>query len=477
MPPNILIVMTDHQRADTVLPGHPALTPNLDGFARDGLSFSQTYCPAPHCCPSRATFFTGLYPTGHGVWNNIGNGQALSRGVRPGVRMWSEDLRGAGYELHFVGKWHVSMDETPKDRGWIEHFVSATRADQVGMPWSYYQNLPPDPSERQPGQILRPGYGAYQMYGQRPEVDDHHDQRVLTDTLAALAGLKDSEQPWCLYAGLIGPHDPYLAPERFLDLYPPESVRLPESYADKLEDKPRVYKRMREQLFDQISPDEAREGIRHYWAYCSYLDDIFGQILAGLEATGQADNTLVVYCSDHGDYCGDHGLFAKGIPCFQGAYHVPLVARWPAGIRHPGRRVDAFASPADLSATFLEAAGIPGYKTSGQSLVPFFRDQQPETWRDAVFTQCNGIELYYTQRSVMTREYKYVYNGFDDDELYDLGRDPHEMVNQAGNPAYNQVKRELVKRLWQFARSENDAAIDGYITVGLAPWGPGIAFE
>ena len=82
---NILIVMTDHQRADTALPEHPALTPNLDRFAAEGVTFTNAFCPSPHCCPSRATFFTGLYPTRHGVWNNICNDQALRRGLKPGV--------------------------------------------------------------------------------------------------------------------------------------------------------------------------------------------------------------------------------------------------------------------------------------------------------------------------------------------------------------------------------------------------------
>ena len=122
--PNILIVMTDHQRADTALPEHPAITPNLDRFAAEGVTFTNAFCPSPHCCPARATFFTGLYPSRHGVWNNICNDQALSRGLKPGVRLWSEDLAEAGYALHFSGKWHVSVEESPADRGWTEHFVS-----------------------------------------------------------------------------------------------------------------------------------------------------------------------------------------------------------------------------------------------------------------------------------------------------------------------------------------------------------------
>jgi arylsulfatase A-like enzyme len=91
-PPNILIMMTDHQRGDTVLPEHPAITPNLDCFSEEGVTFEETYCPSPHCCPSRATFFTGLYPSRHGVWNNICNDQALSYGLKDGIRLWSEDL-------------------------------------------------------------------------------------------------------------------------------------------------------------------------------------------------------------------------------------------------------------------------------------------------------------------------------------------------------------------------------------------------
>src|SRR5512141_2604637 len=105
--PNILIFMTDHQRADTVLPEHPALTPVLDRFGRDAVTFTNAFCPSPHCCPSRATFFTGLYPSRHGVWNNVLNEQAINSGLRDGVRLWSEDLAAAGYDLHFCGKWHV----------------------------------------------------------------------------------------------------------------------------------------------------------------------------------------------------------------------------------------------------------------------------------------------------------------------------------------------------------------------------------
>jgi len=144
--PNILIVMTDHQRADTALPGHPSITPNLDRLAEEGVTFTNTYCPSPHCCPSRATFFSGLYPSGHGIWNNICNRQALSTGLNEGVRLFSEDLAETGYNLHYTGKWHVTLH---------------------GVKWDHYRELAqqPDATERGEGEILRPGYNTFRLYG------------------------------------------------------------------------------------------------------------------------------------------------------------------------------------------------------------------------------------------------------------------------------------------------------------------------
>jgi len=479
--PNILIFMTDHQRADTALPEHPARTPNLTKLAEQGLIFTNAFCPSPHCCPSRATFHSGLYPSLHGVWNNVCNTHALSRGLSDGVRLWSEDLTEAGYNLAWAGKWHVSVLERPRDRGWRElgDHVTGHKPNEHGNYWEDYrkQAARPEPTERGEGEILRPGYGTYCLYGTR-EAGNANDQRSCELAIQALPELAAAGKPWALYIGCTGPHDPYFVPQRFLDLYDLDEVPLPASYADRLTDKPRIYQRMRAMRWDQLSEREIREGIRHYWAYCSYLDDLFGNVLTALEATGQAQNTLVLYCADHADYCGEHGLFAKGIPCFRGAYHIPAVMRWPAGIAQPGRRVDALVSEADYAPTLIELAGIETDRHfTGRSLVPFLRGEQPAAWRDALFTQCNGVELYYTQRSIMTRDYKYVFNGFDADELYDLRRDPDEMHNLAAEPEMEPVKRDLCRRLWQFAQAEHDMLLSNYITIALAPYGPAEAFR
>jgi len=478
--PNILIVMTDHQRGDTVLPEHPAITPNLERFALQGITFTQAYCPSPHCCPSRATFFSGLYPSRHGVWNNVCNDQALSRGLKAGVRLWSEDLAEAGYQLHFCGKWHVSAEESPADRGWQEHFVSATGKSHHGVHWDHYRDLAAktESKQRRTAEIRRPGYGDFRLYGATSEAGNAHDERTVAEAVRVLENLSEQDQPWCTFVGLIGPHDPYDVPQQYLDLYDLDEIELPPSFADDLQDKPGIYQRLRQQIWRQLSDDETKDAIRHFWAYCTYLDDLFGRVLDALEKSGQSQNTLVLYCADHGDYCGDHGLFAKGIAAFRGAYHVPAIIRWPNGILYPGRQANLFVSLADFGPTFLQAAGIESSRHfAGSSLVPSFTGNTIVGWRDDIHTQCNGVELYYTQRSVSTKEYKYVFNGFDQDELYDLRSDPDEMTNLASDPTYEGIKRQMCARMWRFAHQEADTAINPYITVGLAPYGPAEAFR
>ena len=158
-------------------------------------------------------------------------------------------------------------------------------------------------------------------------------------------------------------------------------------------------------------------------------------------------------------------------------------------------------STVDFAPTILDAASVQSPQTSGLSLLPWLHGETPSSWREAIFSQLNGVELYYTQRIVMTKDYKYVYNGFDYDELYDLKQDPHEMVNLAFpdvkqtraameeeqgletrpgvpwpplSPNLAGIRRDLLKRMWKFAQEHKDQIFNPYITVAMAPLGPGV---
>ena len=197
-------------------------------------------------------------------------------------------------------------------------------------------------------------------------------------------------------------------------------------------------------------------------------------MLAALDATGQAANTLVIRTADHGDYVGAHGLFLKGVPAFREAYNVPLIVRWPARSGDAGRSIDDFVTLADLAPTVLEAARRSHRRGSpvGASC-RCSTGSAPPTGPMPCYAQMNGVELYYTQRAVTTATHKYVYNGFDFDELYDLVADPDETVNLSDDAAYTEVKRGLVERMWRFADDEDDELVFcQYPPVALAPWGP-----
>lgn len=472
MRPNLLIFMNDQQRGGTLLGELHAPLPHMEALAARGVRFTNARCPSPHCCPSRATFQTGLYPSQHGMWNNYHVPNALSRGIKPGSPFWSSDLAAAGYRMAWSGRWHADGTSDPSDHGWGELLLWCGRLDAAApLPsdWDRYRahaTAPPPVRERHQGEILRPGYMPYRHYGVN---ERHGDEEVIAtaeEWIGNEAGRED--KPWCLFVGTVGPHDPYTPPSRFLDLVP-RLPELPASFADPMDDKPGLYRRM-QGVFAQLSATEHREALRHYLAYCAYQDWLFGRLITALDRAGMTASTIVVATSDHGDYAGDHGLWCKGLPCFTGAYHVPLVIAGP-GVAS-GKVVDDFVGHQDIAPTLRSLAGAPPAPSAGADLGPFLAGGRPPVWRDAWFTQTNGNELYGIQRSVATRDWHYVYNGFDFDELYDLRTDPHQLVNRAADPACATVRDELCRRMWRFAHDHGDTCTDSYITVGLAPRGP-----
>lgn len=491
--PNFVVFMTDHQRYDTVPPFDRCRMPHLERLSEHATVFTQAYCPSPHCCPSRATFFSGLYPSRHGIWNNYNCGNAFNRSLFPGVRLFPEDLRENGYETYFSGKWHVSATDIPAQRGFCH--VSGGYGDMepdprekyeiTAMQWEHYRNGRPtpgrdtrrnrDPAGRQAGQILWEGYAPKTLYGEQEDI--FHSAAVADRAADYIREAAKRDRPFFVFASILEPHDPYFPEQRFLDLYPPQSIALPESYTDDMRDKPHLYARTQE-VFRQLTEKEARECIRHYLAFCTQCDERFGRLMQALRESGTYDDTVVIYLSDHGDYCGEHGLFAKGLPCFEGAYRIPLVIGGGYFGKCGQRLVEDFVSLADLAPTILDLAGIRVDRTfSGYSLRPYCSGGRPDTVRDAIFTQSNGNELYGIQRSVTTADWKFVYNGFDFDELYDRKKDPEERHNLARDPAWQGLRRSLMKKIWQFAAENNDDCITDYILVSLAEYGPGIAFE
>ena len=482
-PPNIVVFMSDQERADVVKKGHPCISPAAERLAEEGLLFDRCYTPTAHSCPARGCYFTGLYPSHHGIWNNILTHTTIDGRISPGCRMFSENMRDAGWNLGITGKWHCSRTENPEDRGWEEVRPTATARNKTTRDdfWQKQMQLAhkPEPEgPRQRGEILMPGYGRKLLYGTTDRaMEDNHDYKVVTAAIEAMERYAKEDKPFFVHVGPVTPHDPYIVPQKYLDMYDGVQVELPASFHDDLQDKPRIYQRHRKQLWSQLSEEEVKESIVHYWAYCTMLDDYRQMVYDAVDDLGLRDNTILIFMSDHGDYLGDHGLYCKGVPAFDSAVRVPFIVRWPEGIEDPGRVIDEFVTLCDFAPTFLDVAGLGQNPTSGASVAPFFNSGEVEGWREEVHFQFSGVELYYTQRTVMTREYKYVFNGFDFDELYDLSKDPETMTNLIDDPGYQDVLHDMVKRMWRFSYEQRDITGNAYFTVALAPLGPHAALR
>jgi arylsulfatase A-like enzyme len=495
--PNILIFMVDEMQNDVTRTEHPCHMPHLKKFAEEGITFTNAFTCSPHCCPSRATFMSGAYPTRHGIFNNVDTVTAHQHGLTPGVRLFSEDLREAGYEMAIAGKWHVSHEEAPADRGWEEWSEYHKNGKLIGR-----ENTVARYNQHIDTPLQRAGWGDAPFIDKHYEGPDAYRQNwyyeyAIKPGMQALERLSEGEKPWCLFVST-DMEGRSSCPREYYERYDQEKIELPVSFSDTLEDKPNIYRRLREQIWGQLSTKEVKSAIANYWANCEQQDAFFGELLDTLEKTGEKDNTLVLFISDHGDYNFSHGLQYMGIPSFREAYHIPAVIRWPSGLKNSGRKVDEFVSIADFAPTFIELADATlKDKKTGRSLKAFLADEAPEDWTDAWFSQTKGNEVYYTQRIVSTKIHKYVYNAFDFDELYDLENDPHEMVNlihpsrhgnnysreQARNLAkdnpwphlpdeLNVIRKDMLRRMWQFALEENDSIFSDFTPCAISSFGP-----
>lgn len=448
---NILLFHVDQHRADCLgVAGHPLLrTPHLDRFAAAGVRFTHAFTPCPVCVPARNSLLYGRWPTGHHVIANP-NTEA-PRPAPADLPTWSEALRNAGYFLGYVGKWHISQEKTPRDFGFHEYVPETGYTD-----WRAAQGLPPVPQE-----------GDWFGNPDAPEVAPHQsrlawgaDQTIRLLEQAAAQG----ETPFFLRWDPAEPHLPCIPPEPYASMYAPEEIPPWLSFPDPLEGKPYIQRQMRRTWgVEDWSWEQWQPLVSRYLGTLSLLDAQVGRLLDTLDRLGLANNTLVVYTSDHGDTCGGHGMIDKHYVLYDDVTRVPLIARLPGGVQ--GAVCDAFVSnEVDLAATFCEAAGLPlleGFQ--GTSLLPPLRGEAQTNGRDSIFTQYMGSQNgLYSQRMVRDHRWKYVFNAVAEDELYDLEADPGEIVNRALNPDCAGELSRLRARLEAWMESLNDPLLNAW---------------
>jgi arylsulfatase A-like enzyme len=458
--PNILHIMTDQQQWATIAGRSPCRMPNLDRLAREGMLFERSYTPSAVCCPARAMILSGAYHWHNGVYNQVHSPPSVHRDLNSDVVLYSQRLRDAGYHLGYTGKWHASYVRTPLDFGF--HEVAALNGADPDILAKL--DLNPDNVQR-PREGLRttnqrmmqwPGSEPFVMWGYREGPEEATPEyRVAESAARMMTRFAQGRQPWHLEVHFVEPHDPYMPLKQYLDRYDPRAISVPRSFADTFEGKPGLHRRESE-TWGRITEDDVRQSRAHYFAYAEQVDAQIGRVLKALDETGQADRTLVVCTTDHGDMVGAHRMWIKGWLPYEECYRVPMVVRWPGHIK-PGTRTDRLVQTHDLAHTYVAAAGARAMPfADGAALQPLFTDPKAAGWRDDILCAYYGGEYLYTQRIAITDRHKYVFNGFDFDEMYDLERDPDEMHNVVNDNGYAKATADMRARMYELMARFHD---------------------
>lgn len=426
MKPNILFVFSDqHRFCDAGCYGNPHVhTPHMDALARRGALMERMYSNCPVCVPARGTLLTGRYPLRHGAVTN-------DLAVNPDTPGIADFLREAGYSTGYIGKWHLGG--IPRDR-------RISEGERLGFQYWRGCNCNHD------------YYHAWydDNEGIRHPIEGY--EPVAQTDMALDFIRRQSETPWALFLSFGPPHEPY-APA-------------PEPHWSAYSGKPEFRRNMR--LPAMLSPERLIDGetmatwYRGYYAHISALDAQLGRLTAALEETGQRDNTLVVYTSDHGDMLGSHGLTNKQWP-YEESAHIPFLIAGP-GIQ-PGRRRQLF-SLVDVVPTLLGALGLGAPGTDGRDLSEILRSPDAPGQADVYLFDYIPCHQAYDRgsrewRAVRDNRFLYAVSMAEEpDLLFDLDSDPFQLENLADRPAYAGERARLRRTLERLA-DKNDA---------LLPW-------
>lgn len=511
--PNFILFVTDQQRADFLgCYGHPVLrTPNIDRVAARGTAFDRCYVNSPVCMANRASLMTARMPSVHGVRSN---GIPLARRNVTFVEL----LRDAGYATALVGKSHLqnftphaAVVKRPPPRGG-DHVAQGELAEALrhDLADSHYGQERPDYWRAPDAAIRTPFYGFDHVELVTGHGDDlggdygrwllarEPDARALmgaanaiptdyvcpqavrtripealysTHWIAERAGeyLRGAgEAPFFLMVSFPDPHHPFNPPGRYWDLYRPEDFPVPEAFrrndwtppphvAAAIAARERGEAELSGMNTIAVTAREAQEARALTCGMIAFIDDAVGAVLDALAASGRAEDTVLVFTTDHGDHLGDHRLMLKGPEQYQGILRVPLVWNDPAAPRDAARSA-ALASTVDIPATVLDRARVaPFAGIQGRSLLPLIHGEAAQV-RDAALVQfdsqrplAGGAGPARVHTLIDARWRLSLYDGVAWGELYDLAGDPGEFANLWDSPAHAGVRSHMLERL---ARAE-----------------------
>ncbi len=430
---NIVMIMSDeHSYQAMGNSGHPIVqTPALDRLASEGATFTNCYTPCPLCVPARASAFTGYFVNQLGTWDNATPYDGRVKGL-------SELVTEHGFdEFTGVGKNHFHPKGTYpglNDHGLGEY---DTEPDLSGL---FRQRDIPRP------------IGKSRFEKIKPRESESEDEKVLHFVLDWLERKEKKSPPWVLYVGFLQPHFPFFYQQKYWDDYDKLVSDIPQVAKppfDELIEPLRVLQR--HFSGDQIDTETIRKAHVGYYSLIGELDQHVGQILDTLERRGLAEDTFVIYTSDHGEQLGHHGLWWKCC-MYEESVHIPLLMKGP-GIPG-GIRINDYVSLTDLSPTICDSLGIPVPQgLQGASLLPLIKGDTRSYPRDFAFSEYHAHGMPTGMFMIRWQQWKYVHYVGTEGQLFNIENDPQEMNNlfpAAGdNPQIQVAIAECQKRLYQ----------------------------
>jgi arylsulfatase A-like enzyme len=480
--PNILLITSDQQHWHTLGCLNPEIqTPHLDRLAAEGTLFHRGYCPNPTCTPTRASIITGKYPSQHGAWS-------LGTKLSEDEHTVGEDFTAAGYRTALVGKAHFQplrgTDEFPSLESYpiMQNLDFWRTFDQPFYGFEHVELARNHTDEAHVGQhyaiwMEEKGCTNWRDYYRPPTGNNdsqkrkwlipeefHYDTWIAERTNALMESYQQNGENFFLWASFFDPHPKYLVPEPWDTMYDPTQLTVPAVVQGEHDKNPPHF-----QLTQQRNPDfsawrESSQGVHGfnshlhdrdemakdiaiYYAMVSLMDKYIGKMLNKLDELGLAENTLVLFTSDHGHFYGQHGLRAKGAFHYEDVIRVPFIVRQPGNVP-AGVQSDALQTLVDLAPSFLNVAGIdvPREMTGVDQSPVWFGAQ--ESARDHIIVENRHEPTTVHVKTYVDERYKLtVYYNRDYGELFDLQEDPNEINNLWNSPAHTELKADLVLKL------------------------------
>lgn len=459
--PNIIFLIQDQMQQRVLREESGCILPNLRKLMEDGICFDRAYTSNAVCSPSRASLLTGTLPHVHGMVDCTHTVPPYRAEFNDKLDTLTQALHDSGYYVSYYGKWHIERSHQ------LERFgVDAYETELA---------IPAFPVTMEEQVVLRtPGYADKMVCGVFAEGEEYTEEEyIYGKAMEDIRARREKGQPFCTFISTYAPHDPYCVPREVYDLYEGQEPVLPKSYWDPMDDKPAIYRRMKKAL-EGLTTEDCQKAMRCYYSYCTLVDIQIGKLVQYLREEGVYENTLIVCMSDHGDMMGAHGLMMKSVEPFEEIYRIPLVMKLP-GQKMAGKRAGFYINTYEIAQTVLELAGARPLEGAlvGPSMVPWLMGERADS--HYAFAEFFGQRYSYTQRIYWKDELKYVFNAFDDDELYDLKADPDELMNVSRHPAYQEKKRELCREMWERVKETEDTTLADaeYYLLRIAPVGPG----